>query len=89
MATEIITREDLQHFRQQLIQDLRDLLQQSTPSKQDIRWLKSGEVRKLLHISYGTLQNLRTQGKLRFSRIGGIHYYRSDDIEKLFGEANS
>ena len=82
MAQEIITKEDLQLFRVQLLQDLKQILaQQATPGMK--KWLKSGEVRKLLSLSAGKLQNLRITGKLRFSKIGNILYYRFDDVERL------
>jgi hypothetical protein len=54
MAQEIITLEDLQKFRLQLLEDLRRLLQQ--PNHSQKQWLKSSEVRKMLGISYRTLQ---------------------------------
>ena len=82
MPVEIITKEDLHQFRLQLLDDLKQLLSHGhlKPAKQ---WLKAGDVRKLLGISPGTLQNLRIEGKLRASKIGGIHYYRFEDIERL------
>lgn len=73
MAVEIITKEDLQNFRTQLINDLRHLIVQ-IPSEQK-QWLKSFEVRKLLKISPGTLQTLRVNGTLRFTKISSILYY--------------
>jgi hypothetical protein len=48
MAQEIITLEDLQKFRLQLLQDLRGLLEQ--PNHFQKQWLKSSEVRKMLGI---------------------------------------
>jgi hypothetical protein len=82
MGQEIVTKEDLQVFRMQLLQDLKQVLaQQSQPSLK--KWLKSSKVRKLLSLSAGKLQNLRITGKLRFSKVGNILYYRSDDVETL------
>lgn len=46
-------------------------------------WLKSYEVRKLLGISAGTLQNLRLNGTLPYTKIGGLMYYRYEEIRKL------
>ena len=51
------------------------------------KWLKSPEVRELLGISPGTLQNLRMNGTLPFTKVGGVVYYQSDDILKML-EAN-
>lgn len=82
MGQEIVTKEDLQLFRVQLLQDLKQVLaQQGKPVMK--KWLKSGEVRKMLSLSAGKLQNLRITGKLRFSKVGNILYYRFEDIEKL------
>ncbi len=82
MAIEVITKEDLQQFRMQLINDLRQLLalQEAKPFKS---WLKNAEVRKLLNISANTVQRLRIAGRLCSTKVGGIHYYRYEDIEKL------
>jgi hypothetical protein len=82
MAIEVITKEDLQEFRVQLLEDLRRLIS-PVEAKLVKPWLKNLEVRKLLGISSNTLQRLRIAGKLRSSKVGGVHYYRYEDIEKL------
>jgi len=82
MGLEVITKEDLQQFRMQLLNDLRQMLE-PTEAKLIKPWLKNSEVRKLLNISSNTIQRLRIAGKLRSSKVGGIHYYRYEDIEKL------
>lgn len=81
MAIEIITKEDLNDFRKLLLDDISDLLKTSTEKPK--QWLKSGEVRKLLNISPGTLQTLRINKTLTYTKIGGILYYNNADIEKL------
>jgi hypothetical protein len=86
MAVEIITKEDLQTFRFQLLDDLKNILH-TKPQKQK-QWLKSSEVRKLLKISPGTLQNLRINGTLSFTKIGSIIYYNYEDIEALLDNNN-
>ena len=89
MAIEVITREDLNEFRTLLLDDLKELfLGKQEQSKQ---WLKSKEVRKLLNISPGTLQNMRINGTLSYTKIGGIIYYSSKDIDKVleFNKVNA
>ena len=81
MAVDIITKEDLHEFRSLLLDDLQKLLH-SKPQKQK-QWLKSSEVRQLLKISPGTLQNLRINGTLSFTKIGGTIFYNYDDIESM------
>lgn len=87
MSVEILTKEDLQQFRFQLLEDLKNMLQHSE-QRAEKKWLRSSEVRKLLNISPGTLQNLRVNGKLHPSKIGGIMYYSHDEIERLLNNQN-
>jgi len=81
MAVEIITREDLMAFKAELLSDLRNLLADRTTAQK--KWLRSGEVRKMLQISPGTLQNYRINGTLRYSKFGSTIYYSLDEIERL------
>lgn len=87
MAAEIITREDLELFREKLLQDIKGLL--GGRADEPKKWLKSYQVKNLLKISNGTLQNLRINGTLRFTKIGGILYYKYEDImQVLEGKGN-
>ena len=87
MAIKVVTKDDLQQFRIQLINDIRQLIgsEEKTSGKQ---WLKNAEVKKILNISSNTIQRLRIAGKLRSSKIGGVHYYRYADIEKMLNEGS-
>ena len=82
MAANIVTLEDLQNFKQELLTEIQKLLsqRQTTPAR---KWLKSHEVRRLLMLSPGTLQNLRVNGTLPFTKIGGVMFYDYDDIQKM------
>jgi hypothetical protein len=82
MSVEIVTMKDLQAFRTQLINDIKQILQASQP-KAEKSWLKNSDVKKLLNVSSNTIQRLRIAGKLKSSKIGGVHYYRYEDIEAL------
>lgn len=79
---DIVTKEDLELFRIKLLEDIKRVLA-PTPMKNDKEWLRSSEVRKILKISPGTLQSLRISGKLHPSKIGGILYYRKDELMSL------
>jgi hypothetical protein len=82
MAATIITPEDLRAFKLELLEDLRKLISErnTVPAQQ---WYKSHEIRKLLGISQGTLQHLRTTGILPFTKIGGVILYDYHDIQKM------
>ena len=81
MAVNIITKEDLQEFKTELLEEIKSLFHIKT-SEQKL-WLRSSEVKELLKISSGTLQNLRVNGTLRYSRVGGTLYYNYQYIEKM------
>ena len=85
MLAEVITIDDLRQFKAELLDDLRSLLTEQNAPQQK-KWLKSAEVRKLLNISPGTLQNLRVNGTLSFTKIGGIIYYSNAEIEKIISD---
>jgi hypothetical protein len=82
MATAIITTDDLQTFRIELLEDIKRLLKESSgqPGK---KWLKSYEVQKVLGISAGTLQTLRNNDTIEYTKIGGVIYYDYNDIQKM------
>lgn len=84
MAATIVTIEDLAVFKQELLTEFKSLL--SGHQSSATRWLKTHEVRKMLGLSPGSLQNLRVNGSLPFSKLGGIIYYSSDDIQKMLEE---
>ncbi|MGV8137319.1 MAG: helix-turn-helix domain-containing protein [Mangrovibacterium sp.] len=88
MPLEILTTDDLLEFKLELFSELKKLFKESQgiPSK---KWLRSGEVRKLLDISPGTLQNMRVNGILPFTKMGGVLYYDSGDIQKILESGKS
>lgn len=85
---ELITKDDLEKFKLELFGQLKELLSAGEGSV-DKKWLRSAEVRKMLGISPGTLQNLRINGTLPYSLVGSIHYYRLADINKLLEKGKS
>ncbi|MDI5897652.1 helix-turn-helix domain-containing protein [Flavobacterium yafengii] len=82
MAATIITTEDLIEFKKELLEEIKKIFESQTTT-QNKKWLKSAEVRELLNISPGTLQNLRINGTLSYTKIGGTMYYANQDIDKL------
>jgi len=85
MNFDILTKEDLNEFKAEIINKLSNLLSPSS----DKKWLRSSEVMKMLSISTGTLQNMRINGHIAFSRIGGTLYYERADILKTLDKNKS
>jgi hypothetical protein len=82
MPTSIVTTEDLMEFKMELLEEIQKLLEKESRHV-STKWLKSTEVREMLKISAGTLNNFRVNGTLPFSKIGGIIYYDSAAIHKV------
>ncbi|WP_127127864.1 helix-turn-helix domain-containing protein [Pseudoflavitalea rhizosphaerae] len=79
---QLVTLGDLEEFKIDLMLSLKNLLLDKN-SQASKKWLKTYEVRKLLNVSAGTLQTLRNNGTIPFSRIGGILYYDPEEINKV------
>jgi len=87
MSAQIITLDEWSELKAELIQEVKSVLSEQhhqTPKK----WLKSSEVREMLNISPGTLQTLRINGTLPYTKIGGTHYYDAADIDALLSVNN-
>jgi hypothetical protein len=86
MAAVIITTKDLRQFKIEILKEIKEMFN-SHQSAEEKKWLRSPEVRKLLNISPGTLQNLRVNGQLPFTKIGGSVYYDYEDIRKMLSKS--
>lgn len=80
MHLELMTRDDMKNFKTELLEEIRRMLQ---PHSENKEWLKSSDVTKLLNCSPGTLQNLRINGILPFTKMGGTIYYSYADVMKV------
>lgn len=56
------------------------------PDNQLENWLDNQDVMLALHISLRSLQTLRSNGTLPYSRINNKIYYRRRDVEKLLND---
>ncbi len=81
--TEII---DLLLALSQEIKDLKariELLRLSRAEVLKDTWIDSQDVLQTLHISKRTLQTLRDNGTLPYSKVKGKFYYKVSDVEQL------
>jgi len=81
-GSQLVTLDDLEKFRVTLMMDIKKMLE-GRLGKTPKRWLKSYEVREMLKISHGTLHTLRCNGKIPFTRIGGLIFYDATEIERV------
>lgn len=82
MPSNLITTDDLREFKMELLDDFKKLLQTGTGTRFK-KFLRSSDVMVLLGISPGTLQNLRINGTIPYSKLGGIIYYDEEEIHKI------
>ena len=64
------------------VQRMDDLCRQHGEKKAE-RWMDSHAVCRKLRISPRTLQTLRDNGTLAFTKIGNRTYYRLEDVERV------
>jgi excisionase family DNA binding protein len=86
-GNQLVTLDDLEKFRVKLMMDIKMMLEGQF-GKTPKRWLKSQEVTQLLKISKGTLYALRANGKIPFTRIGGLIFYDALEIERVLQAQN-
>jgi len=84
-SSQLVTLADLEKFRVTLMMDIK-LMLEGHLGRTSKRWLKSYEVRKMLNISGGTLQTLRNNGKLPYTKIGGLIYYDATKIDQILSD---
>lgn len=88
MSLQVLTKEDLDVFKTELFSQLKGLINdsaQNSKNKDEVnnKWLKSHQVQRMLAISPGTLQNLRINGTIPFTKIGGVIFYSVEDINAI------
>jgi len=83
---EVLTKEALYQFKKELLAEIALLIANNQTDEQPVakQWYEAAEVRKMLGLSAGKLQQLRIKGMLRWSKIGGVHYYHWEDIQRMF-----
>ncbi|MEI8007643.1 MAG: helix-turn-helix domain-containing protein [Bacteroidota bacterium] len=78
---EVITKDDLDSFKDTILKEIRIMVGIKPEQK---KWIKSSEVREILGCSPGTLQNLRVNGTLAYTKIGGTIYYSIESVNAVF-----
>lgn len=86
MTFEVITKDDLKALKSEIISELKTILGGHTEQK---KWLKSADVREMLNISPGTLQNLRINGTLPYTKMGKMMYYEYEDVVNVLNQNKS
>ena len=81
MNLDLITKNDLNDFKLELVNLITEIISKGQPKKKEI--LSNEDVKDLLGISSGTLRKYRITGKISYTKIDNILYYKYDDVIKL------
>jgi hypothetical protein len=52
-------------------------------------WITTDQVMQILKISVRTLNTLKSSGKLSYSKVNGLVYFRTIDLENLLNQTNT
>ncbi|RHD53439.1 helix-turn-helix domain-containing protein [Phocaeicola plebeius] len=63
-----------------------DALCEQGGGKELKKWLDGQDVCAILNISKRTLQSLRDSGKLSYTQINRMMYYKPEDVERLIND---
>lgn len=88
MEIRVVTMEDLRQLKIELIEEMKEIFNLKMKNGYERLWLRSAEVRQLLKISPGTLQNMRVRGILPYRKVGGSFFYHRNDIGNMMERSN-
>lgn len=80
MPAQLITTDDLRQFKSEMLDEIKNLLSDTSQDPKAERWLRSSDVEKLLNISANKLYQLRVTGGIPHYRFGSTIYYKYQDI---------
>ena len=89
MATNIITSVDLEQFKWELLDLIKEHLDkrlEKTREPEERKWLKSHQVQRMLGIAPNTLSTLRINGTVPYTKVGGTIFYDKNDIDRILEE---
>ena len=87
MAIEIVTKDDLESFRQLLMGDIKNLLfEQGSKKMEPIDGYRTKDVRRILGCCVNKLMSLRAARRIRTKKVGGTLYYNKEDVKRLLEE---
>jgi predicted DNA-binding transcriptional regulator AlpA len=78
---EIVTRQMLDEFKRDLINELSQFVNSSSQAN---KLLKNSNLMEYLGCSYSTIENLRNEGILPYKKVMGTYYYLYDEVRKVF-----
>ena len=78
---DIATKEDLRDMLNDFTKEIEYALESKT---EEVRFIKSKQVRDMLSISEGTLKEYRIKGIIKYQKVNGTFYYNKEEIIGTF-----
>ena len=75
-------QEMLTQFKNELIKEFESKLSKQS-GMQEYKILKSIDLKRQLAISDSTIENLRNNGYLNYSKVGGTYFYYQSDVNAM------
>lgn len=79
---QILTIEEFNDFTKRIFEKL-DRIENKQSGAETNRWLKSGDVKKMLNISHGKLQTMRDNKEISYTKVGGVIFYDRNEINRI------
>jgi len=73
----ILTKEELDQFKVELLSEIKQLLE---PQGKRAQYIRSADVRKMLNISDSTLQTMRINGTIPAYKLDSSWFYKYEEI---------
>jgi excisionase family DNA binding protein len=70
-------------LKAEILQEIRTLIITAPPKIPQRQWLKTWEVKEMLGVSLSTLRNMRKNGKIEYTKVGGLLLYNYHHIMQL------
>jgi hypothetical protein len=83
-VNEIATKGDLEKLKTEILSAIAKLSAGAVGPQ--TKWVKSKDVMKFLGISSSSLQTLRINGTIPYTKLSGLHYYDMDDLQKIMAK---
>lgn len=73
----VITKEDFDQFKEELLNEVKALFETNIEKK---KWIRSKDVREMLGISDGTLQTFRINKTIPAYKLDATWFYKREEI---------
>jgi len=80
-VNDIATKGDLEELKAELLKAISKISAGSADMNK--KWVKSKDVMRFLGISATSLQTLRINGTIPYTKLSGLHYYDMEDLQRI------